>query len=225
MAFFVECMQPVNLVLTAFVIACFGYWILVIAGFLGVEVMDFDLDIDGDMDVDVEVDAGAGAADLGSVGLIKGFFRFFHFHEVPVMIVMTVLCSVTWFLFTMLNLYWNQDHNMMLSLIYLLPTLLAGLALSKLALQPLAMLFRQVNIPEKQMPDYVGEECLVMTSEVNKTFGQGQISTDQSPLIIQIRNLTAYRFSKGDKAVLVRFDAAGRFFEIGPQQKKPDSNP
>lgn len=225
MDFFHESFQPYNGVFTLLVLTCFGYWILVIAGFFGVEVWDFEVEMDGDVGFETELDADVGgdhadAADLGSVGLIGGFLRFMHLHEVPFMIVLTIFSTTSWLLFTLLNLNWNVEHSWTFALIWLGPTILAALAISKVLLQPFAYLFRQVNIPEKRLKDFVGECCVVMTSEVTNKFGQGEIATNESPLVVQIRNTTPFRFHKGDRAVLTRYNAAGKYYEIGPVTKK-----
>ena len=107
MDFISECFLPYNGLFTAVVLTCVCYWILVVAGFFGVEILDFDAEVDGDFDID----AGADAADLGSVGLVRGFMRFMHFHEVPFMIVGTIASTVLWLMFTLLNFHWNTDHS------------------------------------------------------------------------------------------------------------------
>ena len=219
MEFISECFQPYNALFTVFVLACVCYWIMVVGGFFGVETLDFDVDVD--VDLDGAVDGSADATDLGSVGLIGGFMRFMHFHEVPFMIVATIVSTVTWILVCLLNLYWNTGQSWSFALMAVVPTLIASLAISKILLQPFVVLFRNVDVPEKKLKDYVGEECLVQTSEVTKTFGQAEISTHESPIVIQIRNLTAFKFGRGDRAVLDNYNSAGKYFEVRPVEKKP----
>lgn len=219
MDFFSECFQPYNALFTVFVATCACYWVMVVAGFFGVEVLDLDVDIDVDLDGDI--DGAADASDLGSVGLVGGFMRFMHFHEVPFMIVVTVMSTVTWLMVCLLNLYWNTEHSWLFAMTWIVPALVASLAITKVMIQPFVVLFRNVNIPEKKLRDYVGEQCNVLTSEVTRTFGQAEIATNESPLVIQIRNLTAFKFSRGDQAVLSSYNAAGKYFEIKPVEKKP----
>lgn len=222
MEFVNECFQPYNGVFTVLVVTCVCYWIMVVAGFFGVEVLDFDVEMDTDLDG--AMDGSADASDLGSVGLVGGFMRFMHFHEVPFMIVITIFSTISWLMFCLLNFHWNTEHSWAFALTALVPTLIASLAVSKVILQPFVMLFRNVDVPEKKLKDYVGEECHVMTSEVSETFGQAEIATHESPLVIQVRNRTAFKFARGDRAMLTQYNAAGKYFEIGPVEKKPSAS-
>ncbi|MEE2642412.1 MAG: hypothetical protein VX768_17405 [Planctomycetota bacterium] len=215
-------LQPYNGLFTILMGTCICYWFLVVAGFFGMEVLEMDVEVDGgvvDGNFDVDVDPAEGA-DLGSVGMVRGFMRFMHFHEVPFMIVMTFVSTANWLMFGLLNYHWNTEQSWTFAMIWIVPTMIASLPVSKVALQPIVMLFRRVNIPEKKLGDYVGEECIVMTSEVNEKFGTAELSTSESPLVIQIRNRTAFKFSRGDRAVLTRYSGAGKYFEIGPVDKK-----
>lgn len=218
MDFASELFQPYNTLFAILVIACGCYWIMVVTGFFGLEVLD--LDVDMDVDLDMEVDATADASDLGSVGIVGGFLRFMHFHEVPFMIVVTILSSVCWILFSLLNFHWNVYHSWTFAMTWIVPTVVASLPVSKVLLQPFVKLFRAANIPDKKLKDYVGEHCVVTTSEVTEKFGTAEIATDESPLVIQIRNPSAFRFHKGDKALLAKYVMAGQYFEIRPLEKE-----
>lgn len=218
MEFITECFQPYNGLFTALVLTCMLYWIMVVFGFFGMDIIDLDVEMEGD--IGVEVDPTADIADLGSVGLVGGFMRFMHFHQVPFMIVITIISTMSWLLFTLLNFHWNTDQSWTFALTWIVPTLVASLAISKLALQPFVLLFKNVNIPEKKLKDYVGEECIVMTSEVTRIFGTAEIATNESPLIIQIRNETPFKFTRGDRAVLTGYNPAGKQFQIGPLPKQ-----
>jgi len=214
MDFVSECFQPYNGLFTVLVLTCGCYWILVVAGFFGVEILDFGAEAEAELDLD----AGVDAADLGSVGLIGGFMRFMHFHEVPFMMVITVASTVLWLMFALLNFHWNTQHTWAFALTWVIPTMVSSFAVSKIVLQPLVYLFRQVDIPEKKLRDYVGGECVVMTSLVDEKFGTAEIETQESPIVVQIRNRSSFKFSKGDRAVLEKYSSAGRYFEIGPQK-------
>ena len=62
--FLQECILPVNLPLTILMGLVLSYWLMVIVGVLGLDVIDLDLDLDADVDldldtgVDAEVDGG-----------------------------------------------------------------------------------------------------------------------------------------------------------------------
>lgn len=207
----IEWFQSVNAPFTFMLVACVLYWLMVITGFLGMDLFDFDIDLDADLDGDI--------GDVGTVGMFSGFLRFFHFHEVPFMVVMTIFSFILWLIATQLNQHWNPDKSWMYVAIGIVPTILGSLAITKIAIQPFAYLFRRATVPHKNLAQYAGEDCIVTTSSVTDKFGQAEIQTGESPLIVQIRNPSAFRFHKGDVVRLEKYIREGCYFEIRPASK------
>jgi hypothetical protein len=216
MATVIEWFQSVNAPFTFMLVACVLYWLMVITGFLGLDFFDFDVDLDADLKGDF--------GDVGSVGMFSGFLRFFHFHEVPFMVVMTLFSFILWIFATLLNQHWNPDKSWTLVAIGILPTILGALAITKIAIQPFAYLFRRAVVPQKNLAQYAGDECIVTTSSVTNKFGQAEIQTGESPLVVQVRNPSAFRFHKGDLVRLETYVPEGCYFEIRPASKAETGN-
>ena len=109
-------------------------------------------------------------------------------------------------------------------IIGIVPTILGTLAITKIAIQPFAYLFRRAVVPQKNLAHYAGDECIVMTSSVTDKFGQAEIQTGESPLVVQVRNPTAFRFHKGDLVRLEKYIPEGCYFEIRPASKAEIEN-
>ena len=67
----IEWFQSVNAPFTFILVACVLYWLMVITGFLGMDLFDFDIDLDADLDGDI--------GDVGSVGMFLGLSAIFPF--------------------------------------------------------------------------------------------------------------------------------------------------
>ena len=77
-------LSPVNLVLSIFLLGCFGYWAMVCLGALDIDVFDFDFDADGEVDVE--------PGGTSSLSLI----RFFNLGEVPLTVLASIFVLILW---------------------------------------------------------------------------------------------------------------------------------
>ena len=175
-----------------------AYWLMVIAGAVGADFLDWDLDLDADADLDSVLGVGAVS------------FRFLNLGTVPIMVWMSAFALSFWSVAVLLqspveDLASGWDVALVVgrnALISLVPT--------KLLTQPLRGKFdAEPPNPDKGMVGRTG----VVASIVTTTGGQVEIETGSSPLALHART-TEGEIAKGDRIVIVDYDSETRIFEV-----------
>ena len=174
------------------------YWVMVIAGAVGADFLDWDLELDAD-------------ADLGSIlGVGAVSVRFLNLGTMPIMIWMSVFALSFWSVALLLqspaedltsewDLVLEVGRNALISLV---PT--------KLLTQPLRGKFdSDPPNPDKGMVGRTG----VVASTVTPAGGQVEIQTGAAPLALNART-TEGEIAKGDRIVIVDYDSETRIFEV-----------
>ena len=230
-----EAFAAVNLPLTVLLIITVLYWLGTILGAFGMESADADvdadvdvgMDVDTDVDADVDVDAGAdldaeadvGAdADAGGDGVNIGwaFLRFFHFGDIPVMVLASILVVSLWFFSMLGNHYFNAPKSGLLALPVIAVSLLISLAVVKITGVPLSraygMLNRDYNAPKK----VVGRLATVVTTTVSDRLGQVSVRTRGAPIVLNAVTEGGAELKKGDEAVVVRRDKERGIYIVAP---------
>jgi hypothetical protein len=181
---------------TVFLLLVCAYWVLVMIGALDLEFLDLgflDFDLDADIDTDVSI------LQFGFVPL-----KWMNLGSVPTMLWVSVFSLAAWMTSRLFDspaphatFAWLTDGQSIVRDI--------GIALfvTKCVTQPLRGRFDPVE-PNKAS-DLIGSTCLVSTSEVTKTFGEAEYSTDGAPLKLTVRAADE-PLTKGDKALIVDFD-------------------
>ena len=194
-AFFVEIVNPANLLATVLLGGVLLYWLLVIFGAVGMDAFEIDLDLDADGDFDLEF------AD----GLFGTMLTFFHVGKVPVMIIISVFAFTFWLATIFTNHYLNPEFSLWTTSMLVWPCGLVSLAVTKLVVMPLAKGF---NPPPQDLgrTDLIGKTAAVNTLKLNQTYGEIVIEIDGPPLVLNARNETGQTLSKGDIVRIVSYD-------------------
>ncbi|MEV5824443.1 hypothetical protein AB0L25_02590 [Spirillospora sp. NPDC052242] len=184
-----------------------GYWALVLAGGLGVDLLDDGGGADG-------ADGGLlAAAGLGGV---------------PVTVALSLLIAFTWF--TSLAGAASSEATAVRAL--LLPAAAAvGWAAARAAVLPLRRLFR--DAPGTSLREFVGLPCVIRTGRVGPDFGQAEVTApDGSAALVQVRRPAAdvpvagaaegTALTAGSPALIFDYDAAGQFFWVMPHDSLLD---
>ncbi|MBE1534016.1 hypothetical protein [Actinomadura algeriensis] len=189
------------------------YWVLVLAGGLGLDLLDGDA-AEGDAADGGDADGGLlGAAGLGGV---------------PVTVALSLLIGFTWF--TSLAGSALSEATALRAL--LLPASLAvGWAAARVLVSPLRRVFR--DAPGTSLREFVGLPCVVRTGRVGPDFGQAEVTApDGSTAIVQVRAPTSdvavagaaegAALTAGSTALIFDYDSAGQFFWIMPHDSLLD---
>ena len=199
--FLLQAVRWVNLPYTLLLGATGLYWIIVILGFLDIEVFDIDLDLDLDVDGDLSLGSVFGMLNVGSI---------------PFTIWISILILQMWVFSVIANLLLDailplpDIVRFLLCLVVFLP--LAGV-MTKVFTNPLKSAFEgRQSITKK---DFVGKECLVTSSQVTPTFGMAELTVDSVPQLIDIRAKDENdEFKKGETALIYSYNEERDVFYV-----------
>ncbi|MCW4355881.1 hypothetical protein ONR57_21485 [Hoyosella sp. YIM 151337] len=179
-----------------------AYWLLVLVGGAGLDVLDGDADTD--------------AAPGWQQGLGLG--------GVPVTIALSFFVIIAW-LASIVGGVLLMDSavsgaGLVAALIGVLVfALCIAMVGTRVLIAPLKRVFHQV--PAQSRADFVGKICVVRTSSVGPDFGQAEVtSPDGSSAIVQVRQTAEHAqetpLRAGSSALIYDYDADGEFFWVAP---------
>ncbi len=192
-----------NLPLTVLLGLVILYWVVSAIGVLDLE---FDFDLDGDFSVE------AGSA-LGALG---GLLRFANADRVPTMIVATVFVLFLWGFGMALNLIFNQTGSYLLAGLLFLPNFIASLICTKLVTLPLKGLFTKFRLEGEVQEPIVGRSGIVKSAQVDEIYGQVEVLTASSPLLLNARVTSGSGLSlaKGTQVLIFDHDSEREIFLV-----------
>jgi hypothetical protein len=161
------------------------YWLLVIAGLL-------------DMD-------SIGSFNLGGLPDMAGS------SGGPMSIVISLWVFAAWLLIVPLTYFiiiplTSPVVRTGLGLLLLALSLGLGLWLTRFMVRPLEPLFRDTS--KRGGAHLLGKVCVISTARVDQKFGQANLDDKGAGLILQVRADVPNPLKRGDKALLVDYDAA-----------------
>ncbi|HAN99207.1 MAG TPA: hypothetical protein DCQ98_18050 [Planctomycetaceae bacterium] len=201
--------QGVMLPITVLLLLVVAYWLLVIVGAVGLDL--FDIEIEGPLDGDIDGGVGAGE---NSGGAMTSALRFFHLGEVPFMILLSIFAVCWWTATAIGATLFGDRFSGLWSLVWIGPSLLAGLLMTKGLLLPTSKFFSSLDGSRDSQPQIVGRTCIVTSSEVTDTFGQAEVKIDGPPIIIDVRAEKGDLFRKGDFARVAEANPVTRTYLI-----------
>lgn len=199
------------------------YWALVVLGMFDMDLLDFDLDldVDADVDLDLDVDAGADAGDpeISHSG-VGGFLAFFGLVGAPVTVITSVIITWCWLLSLLYGTYLQPmipdwGFTWVISLIFIFVAFIASLFLTQFSIKPIQPLFEH-NGKALGNKDIVGQLCEIATGKVDEKFGQARYNKDGAGLILEVRNTSGADLKKGNKALIVGYNAEKMTYRVEP---------
>lgn len=188
-----------NLPFTILVIGLGIYWLVAALGVI---------DVEGDADLHhADADVHAHHGPLG------GFLHFVNFGEVPVMIVVSIFALSMWVLGMVGNFLFN-DGSIVIGLALLIPAFGIAAVLTRVITTPFRKIFKLLNQPGPEALPMVGRTCVIRTSEANAEFGQAEVQTEGSPLLIQVRTREGQSLPQGESALIIADDPTTRSFTV-----------
>ena len=200
-------MLPIT-VLTLLVLA---YWLLVIFGIVGLELFDINFGVDYNAEVG---DASAGNTGGGATTL--GVLKFFHVGEVPIMILISIFAFSLWMVTYAATVTFSENLQGPLAILWIGPSLLISLGLTKAFLWPTSRLFQSFDGSKDAKVELVGRTCIVTSSDVTPKFGLAEVKIDGPPIIIDVRAAKGDVFVKGDFALVVSRNKGNQTYLIRP---------
>ncbi|MFD2245357.1 OB-fold-containig protein [Pontibacter ruber] len=197
--------SSVNIIPTALLVFVLLYWVAVIFGFL-------DLDF-----FDVEVETGVDADGVSSVSWLNSVLAFFNLGKVPFMVFLTFLALPFWVISILANYYLNSNYEL-LGLLYLLPSFLAALFVSRFLTMPFIRLFAAMEKEHEPAASIIGQLCTVTLPANPTELGQAAIKTSGAPLLLNVKTTEGAAVQKGETALVVEYNAENKFYLIQPYQ-------
>ena len=192
---------PVNLLGVLMGIAVL-YWLLVVAGLLGIDLIPFDHDHAGDPG--------------HNPNLVAEWLRL---GRVPLTIVLSILVAAAWLLALTASLllapWLTAWPGWLAGALVLLGSLLGALLLTGLAVRPLARVFALADAPDAR--SLIGLPVEVTSSTVDARFGTARhdrVGGDQ--IMLNVVCAPHHRLRKGDQAVVMDLDPATGVATIAP---------
>lgn len=133
--------------------------------------------------------------------------------RVPVTITFSVAALVSWTVAALITLTFNPG-NVLFQAGVLVSSLIVGVLGAAVLLRPLGKALNQ-NKPARRR-DSLGQICTITSGRVDSTFGTAQVEDGAAGLNVHVICPKTNTLKKGDRAILVDFDAAKDTYEIEP---------
>jgi len=207
-----ESITSYNLPLTVLLGLVLLYWLTAALG-----VVDFDTSMDLDLDLDLDGDADTNG-DASSLSVFGGFLKFMNADRVPVMIVVSLLVVFLWMVALALNFYFNEPRSYGLAMAYLIPNFIGSTVATKIATIPLRSMFEKVGMQGETHEPVVGRTGVVKSATISDSYGQVEIPTGSSPLLVNARlgDGNEDPIPKGAAVLVFRHDKETNLYFVRP---------
>lgn len=182
------------------------YWLLVILGAVGLDVLggaeDIDLDLEG-------VELGASDIDAPAAWSLK---------RVPLTVALSLIAFWGW-LFTHLGAHYllplsGLSRAVSGTLLLVVASLLA-FVITRLLTVPLAPLFQTHHATSRS--DLVGRVLTVRTGRVDRGYGQGLLDEDAHALLLEIRCDAERELKRGQRVMIISIE--DDVYEVEPMDE------
>lgn len=204
-----EALLLYNLPITMLLGLCVIYWISVCFGILDTSSLDADFDMDVSVDAHVDVDGGVDTdvhGEVGGGGALIALARFANIHEVPLMVVLSVLLCLMWMFGMISNYYLNPAESILVGSGLLAGNFIVSTVLTRIITAPLKPLMRGLKKDWDDDGGLVGKVGTVKTSEVSETFGQVEVVRKGAPSLCHAQVPEgAEPLRRGDSALVIDY--------------------
>jgi len=181
------------------------FWIVSLLG-----VADFDSDVDIDVDAD---------GDLHEVDGVFGFLmRVVNAHDIPVMLVLSLLTLFMWIISIASNFYLNDGESGMIALGLFAANFVISVILVKLVTQPLRPMFRSIKNDKEHQEPLIGSSGVVKSRVLDGSFGQCEVIRPKgAPALLNCRLAEGEEpLVRGAEILVIGHDNETRKFIIKP---------
>jgi membrane protein implicated in regulation of membrane protease activity len=204
--FFQICFSFPTVVFTSLLMVVCLYWLLVISGGVGLEILDLDLQIESFIEAGTEGAGGTMARLLAALG----------FGTIPVTLLGSVFVFTGWIgtFFGTLYLSSLLGGGLIGDLLVFAASLVAAVFATGLVVQPLRPLFRTFD--DSGGDSMVGEVCTIQSPSVDARSGRAKYEEGSSDAILSVRCDDDNTLSSGDKALIIGYDDAEHTYRVEP---------
>ncbi len=186
------------------------YWLLVIIGALGLDMLDADHGDGGHGDAGGD---GHGHDGDGHGSFIGWLFGPLKLNTVPLTIVVSLIAFFGWLISHFSGHFLTASHSSVMTEIGLLiMAFVLGVLVTAIVVRPLAPLFR--THPAAHRVALVGKVVTIDTSRVDTTFGMAKADDGGPGLIVQVRCDHPNELGRGHRALVVSYDEVREVYEV-----------
>ncbi len=220
--FLAESLSFPTVVFTVLLGIAAGYWLLVIIGALGMDMLDADHGGGGHVGhgdvghgdaghVHVEGDAGHGDAD--GHGILATLLGPLKLNAVPMTLVVSLIAFFGWLLAHFSGHFVALSHsNWFTEALLLIGAFVLAVLITSVVIRPLAPLFR--TNPGAHRIALVGKVVTIDTSRVDAEFGVAKAEDGGPGLLVQVRCDLPNRLGRGHRALVVSYDEVREVYEV-----------
>lgn len=231
MEFLTTCFSfPVNIFTGLLIIAAL-YWLVASLGLLDIDTLDMDIDPGGGADIGDIGDIGdVGGPDMAggahnmaggahSMGALASLLFHLGLYGVPMTLILTFICLVGWFV-SYYGFHWGLgvlfDPGPVrygLGILLLAFSLVAGVIVTSVLIRPLKPLFKKAE--QVTGASLRGKTVVVRSTQISATYGEAVYEGGGTNMLLDVRPANeGESFKRGDKAVILDFDAEQRLYTI-----------
>ena len=224
--------SAVNLIPTILFGLIIVYWIFVVVGALDINLFDFsvdsgDIDLDAEVDIDVDADAeidldadleadvdtdidtdmesemaAQGHVEGGVVMSLNSILSFFNLGKVPFMILMSFFTLSLWVISILAN-YLLFNQSVLISLLLLIPNIIASLFVAKILSTPFALVTSKMLKNNADNFKYQGKICTMLMKATETRIGQGEIDYNGSVIRVNVLTKKGTVIEKGETGLII----------------------
>ncbi len=195
------------------------YWLLVIAGATDPDYFSIDFEGTPDLDaeittVDVENPANKSVqSDANGDGALLNILRFFHFDELPLMLILTLVFFTMWLLSINISWYLGIESPIIGLLLYI-PYFIASLFVVKIFSKPLIYLYKFLNHKGEEAIDFLGRRCRVVNALGPTSIGTVELLVNGDPIKIYAKSNNGEPLTAGQEAVIVNESVDKKYYLV-----------
>lgn len=190
---------------------CIVYWLLAVTGLVHHDHAHIEAG-SGHVDGHIHADGHAHHDHAESAGLLARL----RLDGVPIMVVVTLLSFWAWvatyFVQLLVLSRLPSGVGAGLGVLTLLGALIPALPLTMLLVQPARALFAKLNPPETR--PVLGSVGTVTTPSVDELSGMASFADGGAGLLLQVRAQPSNRFKRGQRVVLLEYNAANNTYFV-----------
>jgi len=194
-----------NLPLTLLLGLVIVFWIVSLLG-----VADFDTEVDVEVDADGELH--------GAEGVFGFLMRVVNAHDIPVMLVLSLLTLFMWMISIASNFYFNSGESGLIALGLFVGNFILSVLLVKLVTQPLRPMFRSIKNDKEHQEPLIGSTGFVKSRVLDGHFGQCEVIRPKgAPALLNCRLADGEEaMVRGEEVLVIGHDDETRKFIIKP---------
>ena len=192
------------------------YWLVAAFGLVDMDGFDLDADVDVGDAGDIGDVGGDGS---GALGALAGLMHSLGLHGVPLPLIVSFIALFGWlityhaFRFFLEPLFGPGLIRYALGAGLLAGSLVAAALGTSLMIRPLRPLFKKV--PQVTGESIRGRVVVIRSTQVTATYGEAVYEDGGAGMLLDVRPAReGETFKRGDKAVILDYDAASRLYTI-----------